>query len=54
MGAEQNFEMQSDMVRGQINVFYDQYKINRGIKNSIFLNKPNIITLQMSVRALHF
>ena len=36
MGAEQNFEMQSDMVRGQINVFYDQYKINRGIKNSIF------------------
>lgn len=36
MGAEQTFEMQSDMVRGQINVFYDQYKINRGIKNSIF------------------
>ena len=36
MGAEQNFEKQSDMVRGQINVFYDQYKINRGIKNSIF------------------
>jgi len=36
MGADQSFEMQSDMVKGQINVVYDKYKVNRGLKSSIF------------------
>ena len=36
IGNQQSIDPVSDMVRGEISVTYDKYKVNRGINDSIF------------------
>ena len=36
VGNQESIDIKSDMVRGQITVIYNKYKVNRGINDSIF------------------
>ncbi len=36
VGNQESINIKSDMVRGEITVIYNKYKVNRGINDSIF------------------